>query len=112
MSPEAYTELVKNLYRLHYKTAISPNLAVAQKQALAEKISALTLEVPIWADNETDWSSDFPELAPYVNVKLSGLYLCAILEAIVGELQAGPEDLSPDNPSGELTGTLLEAHNG
>ena len=70
-------------YRLHYQSEISPYFNDDEKKALAEKISSLTLQAPIWTDRETNRIREFPELRPYVNARLTGLYLCAILGAMV-----------------------------
>ena len=74
-------------YRLHYQTEISLHFTDDEKKVLAEKISGLTLRAPIWTDGETNHIGEFPELKPYVNAKLTGLYLCAILGAIVDEFR-------------------------
>ena len=74
-------------YRLHYQTEISPYFNDDEKKALAEKISSLTLQAPIWTDRETNRVGEFPELKPYVSAKLTGLYLCTILGAIVDEFR-------------------------
>ena len=79
------------MYRMHYKKAIGPNLSGEVKKNVADRISTLTLKAPVWDDRETDWIEDFPELRPYVNAKLSGLYLCSILGAIVDEFRAKAE---------------------
>ena len=74
-------------YRLHYRTEISPHFTYDEKKALAERISSLTLRAPIWTDRETNRIGEFPELKPYVRAKLTGLYLCAILGAIVDKFR-------------------------
>ena len=81
------SDMASNFYKLHYREQISPYLTNDQKLAVANRISALTLKEPIWQDRVTDWIGDFPELAPYVNTKLSGLYLCTIMSAIVDEFR-------------------------
>ncbi len=73
------------MYKLHYQEEISPNLTKDQKLALANKISELTLRSPIWLDRDTNHIDNFPELQPYVKVKLTGLYLCAIFSCIIEE---------------------------
>jgi len=73
------------MYKLHYQEKISQGLTKDQKLALANRISELTLRSPIWLDRDTDHIEDFPELQPYVNVKLSGFYLCTIFSCIVEE---------------------------
>lgn len=78
-------------YKQHYQQKISPHLTVAQRQDVANRISQLTLQAPIWTDPDTNHVEAFPELAPYVNATLSGLYLCAILESIVKELGVIPD---------------------
>lgn len=79
--------MATSFYKLHYNEAITPHFTLDEKQNMAQRISKLTLRQPIWLDKDTDWIEDFPELAPYVNAGLSGLYLCAILEAIVDEFR-------------------------
>lgn len=74
-------------YKLHYNEAIAPHFTLDEKQDMAQKISKLTLRQPIWLDKDADWIGDFPELAPYVNTGLSGLYLCGILAAIMDEFR-------------------------
>ena len=77
--------MAEGFYRLHYIEAISPHFSPEAKQGLAERISGLTLRDPIWLDPDKDWIAAFPELQPYVKATLSGLYLCAILKAIIEE---------------------------
>lgn len=79
--------MATNFYRLHYTEVIAPRFALDEKQGIAQRISELTLRQPIWLDKDADWIGNFPELAPYVNTGVSGLYLCAILEAIVDEFR-------------------------
>ena len=83
-------EMASMWYKMHYQQAISPSLTLDQKLSIANKIGQLTLREPIWADRDTDRKGEFPELAPFVNVPLSGLYLCAILDGIVGEFRDSP----------------------
>lgn len=80
-----FEDMAPSFYKLHYKEAIAPYLTNDQKLAVANRISAMTLKAPIWTDKDANWLADFPELQPYVNTTLSGLYLCAIMEAIVNE---------------------------
>lgn len=75
--------IAESFYKLHYNQAISPYLTDEQKRAIAGRISKLTLQSPIWLNSEADYIKDFPELRPYVNTKLSGLYLCVVMAAIV-----------------------------
>jgi len=82
-------DMASGFYKLHYKEAIAPYLTNDQKLEIANRISAMTLKTPIWTDRETNHIEAFPELAPYVNTTLSGLYLCAILAAIVDEYPKG-----------------------
>jgi len=86
-----FQEMAEACYRLHYQSGISPYFNDDEKKALAEKISSLTLRAPIWVDRETDRIGEFPELKPYVGAKLTGLYLCAILGAIVDEFKEEQE---------------------
>jgi len=79
-------ETVKAMYQIHYRNEIGPHLTSEVKTAIAKRISEMTLRAPIWLDRETDHIESFPELQPYVQVRLTGLYLCAIMDAIVGEL--------------------------
>ncbi len=80
-----FDDMVTGFYKLHYNEAISPHLTNDQKQTVANRISKLTLEAPIWLDRDTNHIQDFPELQPYINTKLSGLYLCTIFAAIISE---------------------------
>lgn len=77
--------MATEFYKLHYREAIAPHFTLDEKRGMAYRISELTLQQPIWLDKGVDWAGQFPELVPYVNSPLSGLYLCAILEAIVDE---------------------------
>ena len=79
--------MAEGWYQLHYQQRISPNLTDQQKEDVAKKISELTLRSPIWEDKKVDYSEQFPELKPYINTKLTGLYLCGILKGIVNDLQ-------------------------
>ena len=78
-----------SFYSAHYRDKISEQLTEIQKKDIANRISELTLKAPIWTNRNTDFAKDFPEIAPFVNVQLSGLYLCSILSEIVNELAAG-----------------------
>jgi hypothetical protein len=78
--------MAEMFYRRHYMEVISKGLTEDDKRNLAKKISDLTLREPVWLDHEKDFSKDFPELKPYVNVKVSGTYLCAILSGLVEDL--------------------------
>ena len=80
-------DMASGFYRLHYREAIAPHLTNDQKLAVANRISELTLKSPIWTDRDTNHIGAFPELAPYVNIALSGLYLCTIMAAIVDEFR-------------------------
>jgi len=75
-------------YTLWYKEDVSKHLSDSKKIDLAKKISELTLRNPIWTDKETNYIKDFPELAHYSHTQhISGLQLCAVMEAIVREMQ-------------------------
>lgn len=74
-------------YEMHYNEGISKHLDKETKKDIAERISALTLAAPIWLDKDKDYSNQFPEIKPYVNTILSGLFLCAIMSGIVKEFQ-------------------------
>ena len=82
-----FQEMAEVCYRLHYQSEINPYFNDDEKKALAEKISSLTLRASIWTDRETNHIGEFPELKPYVRAKLTGLYLCAILGAIVDKFR-------------------------
>jgi len=75
-------------YKQHYEEVISKALTEDEKQILAKKISELTLSEPIWLSKK-DYAAKFPELKPFINAKLTGLYLCGIMAGIVNELQGG-----------------------
>lgn len=79
--------MAATFYTMHYQEAISPHLTRQQKETVAKRISDLTLKSPIWTDRETNYIDRFPELVGFVNTVLSGLYLVAILKAIVNELR-------------------------
>ena len=79
--------MAEAMYKLHYQDEIGPKLTDDQRLVVANRISELTLKAPIWLDGATDWVDDFPELQPFVNAKLTGLYLCAIMAAIVDEFR-------------------------
>lgn len=84
-----HLEISEAFYMQHYQEAISPHLSDAEKREIANRISSLTLQAPIWHDRDSDWIDKFPELQGYVKTRLSGLYLCSILKAIVNEFQEG-----------------------
>lgn len=79
--------MAEAMYKLHYQDEIGPKLTDDQRLAVANRISKLTLRAPIWDDRETDWIGDFPEFQPYIKAKLTGLYLCTIMAAIVDEFR-------------------------
>ena len=81
--------MAETFYKMHYAEAISEALTEAVKQDIVKRISDLTLKNPIWLDQKKDFSKDFPELKPFINVKLTGLYLCGIMAGIVNDLQKG-----------------------
>jgi len=74
-------------YKKHYHEKIAPNLTSQQKEDIAKRISNLTQVSPIWQDREKNWAEEFPELKPYINTVLSGLYLVAVMEGILEDLQ-------------------------
>ena len=80
-----FENTASGFYKLHYKEAIAPYLTNDQKLQIARRVSELTLQSPIWTDSKTNHLPNFPELQPYVNTCLSGLYLCTIMAAIVDE---------------------------
>ena len=82
-----FAEQAQVWYMLHYKEVISPCFTDEEKKDIAQRISDLTLKSPIWTDRKTNFLPQVPELSALVNVELSGLYLCAIMKAIVEELQ-------------------------
>ena len=81
--------MVETFYKTHYAEVISEALTEDMKLDIANRISGLTLKDPIWLNREKDFSKDFPELKPFINIKLTGLYLCGIMAGIVNELQTG-----------------------
>lgn len=86
-----YSEISEAFYMQHYQEAISPYLSGTKKREIADRISDLTLQAPIWLDRDSDWIDKFPELQGYVKVRLSGPYLCSIFKAIMNEFQEGRE---------------------
>lgn len=73
-----------------YKEDVSEHLHYKDKIEVAKRISELTLRSPIWTDRNTNYIKQFPELAHYSSTRhISGLQLCAVMEAIVKELQEG-----------------------
>ena len=78
------------MYRQWYKESVSQHLSEDEKLAVVYRISELTLRNPIWLDKDKNYIDQFPELAPHSNTKhISGLQLCAVMEAIVDEMQSG-----------------------
>lgn len=84
--------MAEAMYKLHYQEEISPHLTNDQKQAIANRISELTLRAPIWLNRETNHLDHFPELQPYVKAKLTGLYLCTIMGCVVEEFRNPKDD--------------------
>jgi len=75
-------------YTLWYKEDVSEHLSTSEKIDVAKRISELTLKSAIWTDKETNYIEVFPELKPYSNSgHISGLQLCAVMSAIVKEMQ-------------------------
>jgi len=75
-------------YTLWYQAQVSENLSTKAKILVAKRISELTLKSAIWLDKKTNYIGQFPELYAYSNSgHISGLQLCAVMEAIVKELQ-------------------------
>lgn len=86
--------MAHGFYELWYKQHVSSNLSNSEKHDLANRISELTLKSPIWIDKKTNYIEQFPELKPYsTNQFISGLQLCAVMGAIVKELQQKGETL-------------------
>ena len=81
--------VAETFYKTHYAEVISKALTEDVKLDIANRISGLTLKDPIWLNREKDFIKDFPELKPFINVKLTGLYLCGIMAGIIDELQGG-----------------------
>lgn len=72
-------------YGQHYREKIAPNLSIEQKQAIVKRISDLTLYEPFQLAGK-DYADRFPELKPYINASLSGLYLVTIMEGMMNDL--------------------------
>ena len=86
MMEELASSMAMFFYREHYEKKIGPALTIEQKHDIAQRISDLTLREP-FAFIGVDYTSRFPELAPFVNVEISGLYLVAILEGLMNDLR-------------------------
>jgi len=78
-------------YGMHYREKIGPALSAEQKLNIAKRISDITLYEPLTGK---DYTGRFPELAPLVNVPISGLYLVAIFQGLVKDLQGLVKDLT------------------
>jgi len=89
-----FLEIVTFWYKLHYQQHVSHHLSNEQKQDILKRISDLTLKEPIWLDKKTDYGNKFPEIKPYVNVPLTGLYLIGIMKGIIEELKEIPQNIS------------------
>jgi len=75
-------------YRQHYDKVIGPALSDEQKRDIIKRMSDLTLYEPFQFTGK-DYTSRFPELKPYVNTEISGLYILAIMEGISHDLGLG-----------------------
>lgn len=93
------TWMTMDSYTNWYKKDVAPNLTKEQKDAVMRRVSDMTLEEAIWLDHETNYIEQFPELEPYShNKKISGMQLCAVMEAIFRELYPDASKAVPQLP--------------
>ena len=81
------TFMATDSYATWYTKDVAPHLTKEQKESVMRRISDITLEEAIWLNRETNYIEEFPELKPYShNGKISGLQLCAVMDAIFAEM--------------------------
>jgi hypothetical protein len=74
-------------YRMWYQEDVRDNLSEGQKEAVLNKISELSLEMPIFQPNIEIEKSRIPELAKYTRLgKFTGRQIMAVMEEIFNEL--------------------------
>jgi len=88
--------MAEYFYRMHYHE-IKGNFTDEEKLSISKRISDLTLHGPIWLDRDTDYIDQFPELKPYVDCSLTGLYLVAIMKGVIEDIQGvdGTNEMVP-----------------
>ena len=74
-------------YGLWYRESVSANLTKEVKIDLLKRIDELSLSTPIWTPNIEITSEDFPELARFSKVRLTGRQLYAIMDEIIADLR-------------------------
>ena len=75
-------------YRLWYKNDVEPNLSKEQKIKILEKISDISLKIPIYEPNIKIELSEIPELSQYTKLnEYTGLQLYSVLTEIYNELR-------------------------
>lgn len=73
-------------YEQWYKNDVSPNLDDETKLKLAKKISAISLQVPIYMSGHSFPEKDFPELIPFSHTEdFTGMQLYVVLTEIMKE---------------------------
>lgn len=78
---------LKLSYKEWYTKEVRAKLTMEQKLGVMKRVSELRRKNLVCMDQERNYIDEFPELKPYSKTgKISGLQLCAIMEAIFEEL--------------------------
>ena len=84
-----FEEMSMMFYRLWYKNDVEPNLSKEKKMKILEKISDISLKIPICEPNIKIELSEIPELSHYTKLsKYTGLQLYSVMMEIYNELRA------------------------
>lgn len=75
-------------YRLCYKNDVRPNISKEEKIKILERISDLSLKMPIYEPNVEFELSEIPELSHYTRLrKFTGLQLYSVMMEIHDEFR-------------------------
>ena len=75
-------------YRLWYRNDVEPNLSKKQKIKILEKISDISMRIPIYEPNAKIELSEIPELSQYTKLnQYTGLQLYSVMMEIYNELR-------------------------
>ena len=80
-------ERLKLSYKEWYKKEMSTKLTMEQKLSMMKRVTELRRKNLVCTDQGRNYIDQFPELKPYSKKgRITGLQLCAIMEAIFEEL--------------------------
>ena len=83
-----FEEMPMMFYRLWYKNDVEPNLSKEQKIKILEKISDMSMRIPIYEPNTKIELFEIPELSQYTKLnQYTGLQLYSVMMEIYNEIR-------------------------